>query len=362
MEHQQQETSQNRLKSIKVRSNSPDSSCCENFAIFLNLLVLLFLFLFVFSYLKSQNDDKDGGLIYYGIFGILVYIIYFISEYCSSTYTYLSSIKYGKINEIMDNIYRSQSSLILSGTTYHKKVEFIGGRHTETTVINDIENARFNVISCRDVSGTFNLNINKSKCNCKYYLILKVILEIHFDNSQTLRDYNNFRNGLLSRLRTRDKYHSISENIDTSIKDVYFIKFKGKGKEFCLIGLGWFTLFTFFGLGIIYRIYIRIITIDETVIIKKLISTNVNLYNERAYNKFNPILKFQNQTFTYIKNNNISERESINSNTNNEMLNINYNINNNQSNEMGNRNNNINTHNNDDDISSSERAANMPSN
>ena len=120
MEHQQQETSQNRLKSIKVRSNSPDSSCYENFAIFLNLLVLLFLFLFVFSYLKSQNDDKDGGLIYYGIFGILVYIIYFISEYCSSTYTYLSSIKYGKINEIMDNIYRSQSSLILSGTTYHR--------------------------------------------------------------------------------------------------------------------------------------------------------------------------------------------------------------------------------------------------
>ena len=122
-------------------------------------------------------------------------------------------------------------------------------------------------------------------------------------------------------------------------------------KEPLFIGCFWFVIFNFLSLASIYKLYIRLISFDQTITIRKLISNHNNLFNNAEYNRYNPKFVFQNKIFSYGQNNNnivipfnsqrdlhVNENELQNNNINNNESN--NNINNENNNNINNENNN----------------------
>ena len=98
----------------------------------------------------------------------------------------------------------------------------------------------------------------------------------------------------------------------------------------------WFVIFNILSLASLYRLYIWIISIEQTVTIKKLITKrNNNLPYDERYNIYNPSLQFLDKIFTYNQNNNISEKNNVdeknnfqtNIHINDKLLNLIININ-----------------------------------
>ena len=114
-------------------------------------------------------------------------------------------------------------------------------------------------------------------------------------------------------------------------------------KEPWLVGCFWFVIFNILSLASLYRLYIWIISIEQTVTIKKLITKrNNNLPYDERYNIYNPSLQILDKTFTYNKNNNIPEKNNVDG-KNNFQTNIHINDNQQQINSDNNMNdNNIN--------------------
>ena len=179
------------------------------------------------------------------------------------------------------------------------------------TLISHQEEIPFKYFFCRDVSGNFNLNINKNNYKCKCYAILKVIHEVIFDDDLLFNEYNTIKNTIISRNRNKDSYFKFLDNIEKK-GIISLIMLKLNEKEPWFVSCFWFVIFIILSLASLYKLYIYLISIDQTVTIKKLISKrNDNLLNDERYNIYNPRLHFLDKTFTYNKNNNIIENNNL---------------------------------------------------
>lgn len=150
------------------------------------------------------------------------------------------------------------------------------------------------------MSGTFNLNVDKKNYKYKYYVKLNIIYLALLDDTLTSIAYNNVKDNLISNIQHLDIFYRIDEIIRINgISNFNMIKLKEKDPFF--VGCFWFIISTIFSLGILYKLYINIISIEQNILIKKLISNTNNIAFDPRYNFFNPELKIFDKTFTYEK-------------------------------------------------------------
>ena len=331
------------------------SKCREIFSIIINLATWVFLILAIitasrFKELKKYKNlvdekdneevnDEEGKYIYFSIFAAFSYIIHIILQN-ELTGQYLMAKDYKIINEKMGDIYKTNPSISLVVESYDIR------RNSKS--VSHKEEKPFNYNFCRDVSGNFNLNINKDNYKYKYYAKLKIIHEIIFDDNLLFNEYNTIKKEIIDRNKNRDKYFDYIVNIELKgISNLIMVKLDDK--EPWLVGCFWFSIFNILSLSCLYKLYICFISIEQIVTIKKLISReNNNLSYDERYNIYNPRLQFLDKIFTYNKNDNrlannniveynnaqrnfqinenqlsVNSDNNINNNINNEQLNIN---------------------------------------
>ena len=311
--------------------------CCDVFSIIMNFSVWIFLILIIITVKREQ------GSFLFLFFGAFSYLIYFILEMISITFKYLKIKDNGIIYEKMGDIYKTNPTISLVAECYHNEGRGGGtSGGSSVKVISHKEEIPFNYTFCRDVSGNFNLNINKNNYKYKYYVILNIAYEVIFGDDLLFNDYNIIKNEIIDKNKNRDKYFTYHDNIELKgINNLMMIKLGEKEPWF--VGCFWFVIFNILSLASLYRLYIWIISIEQTVTIKKLITKrNNNLPYDERYNIYNPSLQFLDKTFTYNQNNNISEKNNVNE-KNNFQTNIHINDNQQQINSDNNMNdNNIN--------------------
>ena len=336
------------LNKISDESTLPIfSKCREIVSIILNLATWVFLILIIitskrkkelkeYEYHYEEKENERVKFIYFCIFGAFSYLLH-ISLQNELTGKYLMAKDNKIINEKMGDIYKTNPSISLVVESYH-----FGGGEGNVKQVSHKEEKPFNYDFCRDISGNFKLNINKDNYKYKYYAKLKIIHEIIFDDDLLFNEYNTIKKEIIDRNKNRDKYFEYIDNIELKgINNLMMVKLDDKEPWF--VGCFWFVIFNILSLASLYRLYIWIISIEQTVTIKKLITKrNNNLPYDERYNIYNPSLQFLDKIFTYNQNNNISEKNSVDG-KNNFQTNIHINDNQQQINSDNNMNdNNIN--------------------
>ena len=292
----------------------------------------------------------------------------------SKAYSYINEyikVKENKtIKKKMGDIYKTNPSISLVAESYHFEKRSHGRDGSETVkVVSYKEEIPFNYIFCRDVSGNFNLKINKCNYKYKYYIILNIMYEVIFDDDLLFNEYNIIKKEIIERNKNRDKNFEYIDNIQ--LKDINnFIMIKLDEKEPWFVGCFWLFIFHFLSLTSLYKLYIEFISIKQTVIIKKIISrVNNNLSYDERYNIYNPRIQILDKTFTYDQNGNIlgnnnvfeynNAQRNLPINDNQLRINSNYNMNDNNINNEQLNINNINIQVHQENSLSTERCTNI---
>ena len=161
----------------------------------------------------GDRYDEERKITILSIFGGIFYLNYFINNLNSTTFRYLRTKDNKIINKKMGNIYKTNPSINLVGICYHYLEINSPNSSAIETVISHQEEIPFNYSFFRDVSGNLKLNINKNNYKFKYYIMLKVIHEIIFDDALLFNEYNAIKNELITRNSNKDKYFKYFDNI-----------------------------------------------------------------------------------------------------------------------------------------------------
>ena len=287
------------------------NNCCDYFSIFFNMCSLLFLILTIIYGIKKY-DGLEGEYFLCICFLICffgTYLFYLIFQCFSSIKEYIKATDNKIIYQKMEGIYKSNPSIFIEGYSYHYETIYNKeGREFHAKKSTYKGSKKFRPNCCRDISGTFELVINDNCCRT-YFLILRLIHEIYFDNNQTLINYNTIKYNFKDNLRNTDTYNSISEYIDTEgITPINILKLQEKAPN--IVSYKWYIVFSLLGLGVFYRMYICLISTEKTIVIKKLFSTNNDLMNDKTYDIYNPCFIFRNKKILYTNNNNNFEQKN----------------------------------------------------
>ena len=215
------------------------------------------------------------------------------------------------IKEKMADIYKKNPLITLVAEGHHNEE-----RDGTTVVVPHAEIIVFGYVYCRDVSGNFNLNINKCNYKYKYYIKLRIDYEVIFDDDLLFNKYNVIKKDMIDRHINIGEYFDYYDNIQLEeINNYMMVKLNEKEPYF--VGCFWFIIFNLLSLSVLYKLYISFISIEQTVTIKKIISReNDNLPYDERYNIFNPRLQILDKTFTYEQNGNILENNNVVENNN----------------------------------------------
>jgi hypothetical protein len=270
-------------------------------------------------YKVFENHQKKKKLkITYSIAFSLVYIIYLITEFCSLTLKYLFNKEREKtLVEKMKSLFNKIPYFKLKTNIKHKK------RYMTN-------NYKYKIISCRDISGNFILNIYD---NNKKFIFLKLKLEITFDDEETSINYFNQKEKFIKDNEEEDNFE-IKEEIKIKEMNKYnLIKIYDDDSK--LVNHYMFILLTFLTFVEFYKIYLNYISIVDEFIIRKVISLRNDLSQCQEYNKSTPkeIKIIKNRCNNYIVNLKNEDKNKNNGNNNNNNSKVNndnmkkYNIN-----------------------------------
>ena len=295
---------------------------------------------------------------------IIVYVLYLIAQFCSST----ASLLCNKTNEmgikiIMENLVRTHPEIQFYCECYHyetrtvrynppkkgggKKIggkkpgggggkniggnrvpassgrPNIGGRGPATSGKSNIgsrgpvgggtrvrterkrittwrETASFPYYSARDVSGLFQLNNSREAAMGKVYVKLVLTPEINFADELTYMDYEYFRNDFYNRNRPKDQYMDYRETRTVPGLNNFNLVCI-RDQEPCGVNICMFILFTIIPLAELYKCYINSYCLDQSFKIRKLISTRYDL-NQDQYQYFVPSFDVPNQQYAFDPN------------------------------------------------------------
>lgn len=222
--------------------------------------------------------------------GIFIYILYFIVEMCSPTYTFLRRKKKLNINEQMIKIFNARP-------TYYFK--FKKNNISEEDNSNFPPKYYFHYYSCRDVSGLFVLNANKKNINKKSYIMLEIIKEIRFAQDNSRSDYEKEKQKFIDekKVNINNKHFKYKEEIIIDdIEKYYMIKL---GNKDCFFANSfWFFIFTLLSFTEIYKLFLNYKCIYQTFTVRKLVSNRNDLSKKDIYNIYNPQLNLINENYS----------------------------------------------------------------
>ena len=322
--------------------NCVSKKCAETCGKVLQVLVLLAIILYVFTLFIDLKVKSSYILIAL----IIIYIFYLISEFCSSTFSFLcNKTNTTGIKNTLSGLIKTNPSIEFYCECYHyvtvavrysppkrgggrkggggkkggkKTVKRGGGgnhshhgvRHTRKKVVSWRETSYFPYYSARDVSGLFELDNSREKAMGKVYIKLELTPEINFADELSYMDYENFRNNFYNRNRARDQYMDYRETRSIpGLKTYNFVCIRDE--EPCGINPFLFVILTIIPLVELYKCYINSYCLEQSFKIRKLISTryDLNQVNQEKYQYLIPSINVPNQkcafesdNYTYINN------------------------------------------------------------
>ena len=288
------------INSLKVLiKNSGKIKCSDISPVILNFIFWLCLLLIIINYLEGFGSKNNGILYFSLIFGVISYIYYIYHEFHSTTFAYLRTKDDKIIKEKIGDFFQSKPSLYLHIQCYHYERKCPNRGEEERSIVYTYnKKSEYHYKFWRDISGKIILDINRCRYKYKYYAILKVIQEIIFIDAETLDSYNSFEENFLRLNKNRDALYNFSEYIEIEgIKDINIIKLSEK--EPCSIGCFPFIIFTFLSLGTLYKLYIRLISIEQTIIIRKIISNRNEIIDNPIYNRYKPKFQYFDEIIKY---------------------------------------------------------------
>jgi len=282
----------------------------------LQVLVILALILLIIAGAGEKKDSEKKDLfggnssIIYVIF-VLIYIVYLILEFCSSSCNYLIHKTSSEgIYEKMHRLVCSHPEIIFHCENYH--FEYTRnyqqrGNHKNVQkrkVVTYREDYSMPYYSSRDISGLFILNCQKEVVQNKAYIQLELLEEINFADNISYMDYERVRSDFYMRNRPRDYYMDYYEKRHIPGLNKYNLVKIGNTEPF-LVNIGFFILATIFICAEFYKCYVDKLCVPQRFSVRKIISTRYDLnapQMQEHYQYFMPALDLHNQQYTYDQN------------------------------------------------------------
>ena len=284
----------NNLKKLYNLSYLETVTCSDVCSLIFNFITWLFFILIIITSeekLGYKNEKKQALILLFIILFSFSYLVYLITEFHSTTFTYLKAKNNKTIKEKIGDIFKKKPSVCLYIECYHYN-------NDDNAVITYKNKSNYTYYFFRDISGIIKLNINEFNSKFKYYAILKVIQEVIFIDHQILFDYNNYKEQFIQLNKNKDVLYNFSEFIEIEgIKNINLIKLGEKEAPF--ISYGWLKIFTILSLASLYKLYICLMSINQTITVRKIISNINGLINDPIYNRYNPQFKFLDKIITY---------------------------------------------------------------
>lgn len=245
-----------------------------------------------------------------GIF-FICYLIYIITQFCSPTFKYLCNLHFGNsMYNKMKILFSNYPEIKFHCECYHYEKRRIvtrdkDGRETVTyrdeKCVSYIDNYILPYYSCKDVSGLFFLNISEAQAKQKFFIKLRLGLEVNFADAISYYDYNYQKEAFWQRNRFRDIYFDFHET--RTLKDFkkYNLVQIGEGIP-PYVGKCYFALSVFFLYSEFYRRYIDRFCVKQHFKIRKIVSTRYNLLDQQyfdMYQQLTPALNLVLNNFTY---------------------------------------------------------------
>ena len=279
----------------------------------------LFILVGVFAYFPWDEGNFFNDELSFEAVTLLFsgYIIYLGLELYSGTSLYLRHKGEGSITEEMAKFFYLVPRYNFYCQCYHYKhyetttTKIYSDGHTSSStsyskqkIITHSENYYMPYVSCRDVSGPFNLNCNDSDLIGKSFIKLKLYYEFYFADPVSYMDYIDS----LCRFKTtngrRDTEMYFNETIDLpgfNRYNIFRITENDPGKvSFCL-----FIFSAIFGFCELYKMYIESQSITRTFRIRKIVSTRFDLgsqFFEQKYTSLIPSLNLGKGQIYYKQN------------------------------------------------------------
>ena len=279
--------------------------------VFQALVLIALLLLIIAAAGQEKTFDKkknENDSIVYVVFA-LVYIVYIVLEFCSSSCSYLIHKTSSEgIYEKMKRLVSTHPEIIFHCETYH--FEYRGGNYgpregrnkpVKQRVTTYREDYPMPYYSARDISGVFILNCDKEVVNNKAYIQLELLQQINFADDISYMDYEGVRNDFYMRNRPRDYYMNYYEKrIIPGLSQYNLVRIGNSEPIF--VNIGFFILATIFVCAEFYKCYVDKLCVPQRFTLRKIISTRFDLNQpsyQQQYQYFMPALDLHKEQFTY---------------------------------------------------------------
>ena len=309
----------NKNKETLDPQNEKEEKSCESITcwwlqgfLWLGELLLLYVDAYEKDSLGYENMTVQFLLIL--IFELILYIIYFIFQLLTPTFSYLLHKRSdSNLYDTMKGLFNTPPQILFVCQNYHYETRTYttydskgnASTRTETVkVVTRVDKKFFNFYSSRDVSGLFRLNYDKSSVRDKYYVKLQLFKNIEFADSVTYSDYQKQRDEFYNSNLGYDTYMDFyADHIIAGFIDYNLIHITKNNP--CGMSLFWFFFFVLIGLAQLYKVYINSRCVYKTFTVKKLISTRYDLTNEEndnKYRKVDPVISFEGEKINFSIN------------------------------------------------------------
>lgn len=278
---------------IRRKKTSLDYICI----IFQVIAYLAFILLIIASIRKTKNLNDERATSY-ALF-VIVYIIYLVVEFCSSSCSYLIHKSSAEgIYQKMHRIFSTHPEIIFHCENYHFEIVGRDRERRKQKIVTYREDYSMPYYSARDVSGAFILNCDREVVKNKAYIQLELIEEINFADNISYMDYECVSRDFYMRNRPRDYYMTYSERRIIPGLTRYNLVRIGQSEP-SSVNIGFFILATIFMCAEFYKCFVDKLSVPQRFTIRKIISTRYDLNLVDRYQEFMPALDLYDQQYTY---------------------------------------------------------------
>ena len=212
------------------------NKCRDVLGMILNLLVIAAIIILILTLII---DIKIKFLIILIIL-IVLYLLFISFEFSSPIFAFLRNKIterefINKFGTFVQSLPTFQLKIECYHQTYRQKADY---KSDYQTVVTHRENVALPYYSCRDISGLFHIG----ETNGKTFIKLKLIEDINFADSISYMDYEDIKNNMRERNKSRDTNMFFDEERHIpGLDESYFILIGDK--ESCGINMWLFLLF-----------------------------------------------------------------------------------------------------------------------
>ena len=274
------------------------------------------LLLYVDAYEKDSlgYENMTVQFLLILIFELILYIIYFIFQLLTPTFSYLLHKRSdSNLYDTMKGLFNTPPQILFVCQNYHYETRTYttydskgnASTRTETVkVVTRVDKKFFNFYSSRDVSGLFRLNYDKSSVRGKFYVKLELLKSFDFADPISYNDYENQKDEFYRSNLGLDVYTSLFvNNIIDGFTDYNLINITQNNP--CGMSLFWYIFFVIIGVVQIYKSYVNSRCVYKSFTIRKIVSTRYSLTDEESEKKYrnvNPVISYEGEKIKFPSN------------------------------------------------------------